>query len=54
MLQLIEKFFPVTIMAMCFIAAVIYGFNGKWGNCVYWAAAGCLNLSVIFLIPRFG
>ncbi len=46
-----DKILPTIIMAESFIAALIYLGVGKPGAFLYWAAAGLLNLAVIFLIP---
>jgi len=46
-----EKLLPVVIMAESFLAGMIYLIAGKPGPCIYWMAAGFLNLAVIFLIP---
>lgn len=43
---------PAVIMAESFAAAVVMAAVGRWGQAVYWAAAGLLNFSVVFLIPK--
>lgn len=44
------KIFPVIVMSLNFIAAAIYIFCGNIGQALYWASAGLLNFSVIFMI----
>jgi hypothetical protein len=41
-------------MLESFAAAVIDLCCRKWGSGLYWLAAGLLNLSVIFLIKKWG
>jgi hypothetical protein len=48
----ILKLLPIVIMVESFMACVPYLFLKQWGQGLYWGAAGCLNLAVIFLIPK--
>lgn len=45
---------PMVIMAESFLASIPLAVCGKYGSAMYWFAAGCLNLAVIFLVKRFG
>ncbi len=40
--------FPVTLMALDVIAAVVYLCSGDFKKCVYWTAAAVLSFTVTF------
>ncbi len=45
---------PVVIIIESLAAAGILAVAGRWGSALYWAAAGLLNIAVVFLIGRWG
>jgi len=49
-----ERILPSIIMVEMFIASVPCIISGKYGSALYWAAAGLINLAVIFVLPKFG
>ena len=52
-----EKFvqiLPIIIMAESYLAVIPLIVQKHYGSALYWFCAGCLNLSVIFLIKKFG
>jgi hypothetical protein len=42
------RFFPTLLIGLMFAAALVYGLHGDWRKCVYFVAAGVLNLVVVF------
>ena len=53
-MNIIENILPVLIMIESFLASIILVVSHKYGSALYWGAAGLLNMSVIFLIKKFG
>lgn len=52
-----EKFvnvLPVIVMVESYLAVIPLAIAGKWGSALYWFAAGLLNMTVIFLVKKFG
>jgi len=52
-----EKFLillPTIIVIESLCAALVYFWCGRWGAGLYWASAGVLNFSVIYLIKSTG
>lgn len=43
-----EYIFPLILIVIDVLAAVVYGFNGDWRKVVYWIAAAVLNAAVTF------
>jgi len=54
MLKYIEYIFPVAIIIQMVFACIICFSKGKIGSGSYWAFAALLNISIVFLIKRFG
>jgi len=45
---------PTIIMLESFFAGGLLFIGGRFGSAIYWMSAGLLNLSVVFLIRRYG
>ena len=45
---------PTIIIVESLAAAGILAAAGRWGSALYWAAAGLLNIAVVFLVGRWG
>jgi hypothetical protein len=42
------KYFPITVMVLYLIAAILYAYEGDWRRCIYWLAAIVLNMCITF------
>ena len=44
---MIVNLFPIIIIVLYFISAIICLFHKEWNLTIYWAGAGIINLTVI-------
>ena len=45
---------PIIIMIESFLASIPLFIVGRYGSALYWLSAGLLNLSVIFMVRKYG
>lgn len=43
-----EYIFPIVLIVLDALAAVVYLFDGDYKKCIYWIAAAVLNICVTF------
>lgn len=48
MVEIVQKFFPVSQMILCWLGAIVYVYHNKWWDAGYWFFAGALTFTVIF------
>ena len=46
----IQNFFPVVIIALMFLSALVYAINKDIGRTLYWIAGAVINIAANFLI----
>ena len=46
------KLFNYIILVLFLFAAIRWGYEGKWGDCLYWFSAFTLNIAVTFGFQR--
>ena len=42
------RVFPIILIALDVLAAIVYGFAGDWRRVVYWVSAAVLTASVTY------